>query len=556
MWSHRRRSCSTLLLLALLGAPPVVHAQPGNVEVTVLLSGGNPAMGAQVQLLNATVGTAIAAVTNVWGKAAFVTQLSGPHQVVARIIGQCVTKRNIDVAGGGVTSVTLWLCADAVEATNAPSTPIIAWLDYRADSPSPLTCRQDELREGSGGFAVGDNAVPPADAWGTCHGGVGILSSGRALAYYPASTAFPWTTANGDLFGAVLPTSLLHVPVTIYINTAFALDDTNKIRSLHIGTAQLTFAYSFAGLRLSGDAIAGGEPPIMDIRTISNSDVGAGCENVGKIRASSAAIYDAMRLNIYYVDEVSGSAARAGWSCAAFDAPEIIFIDLDEGMPTTLAHEIGHSLGLDRPVWGHTSTLGGFVRNAATTQEFNIMASATASAPQYFSVGQSVRMTLGDASWLNRLWPTSGATARSVQAQAGTTPLVTPCACREFTSTDDCPGISLDVSRTTIGTFSQMQNTNNLSCSVAVVPAAVSVGCTVAASQFVDATFFGEANLPSSGNAQWYVLTPEIVKVSVQTPIPPAKSRARITGIANGSGIVRAFADGSFATVAVTVSGC
>ncbi|MBL0172226.1 MAG: hypothetical protein IPP90_16175 [Gemmatimonadaceae bacterium] len=152
------------------------------------------------------------------------------------------------------------------------------------------------------------------------------------------------------------------------------------IRDIHLGEAMLVLQNSFAGIELVDDVNPAVEPQI-EFAPLHAGLLRGGCANASDIRAQSA-LYAAGRLNIYYlhdvVDETGGD--KAGYTCVTSDAPNIILMDVDTQQPNTLAHEIGHALGLFRPDWGHGEEYVGFYRSEGGDQ-YNVMAQGLPASP-------------------------------------------------------------------------------------------------------------------------------------------------------------------------------
>jgi hypothetical protein len=138
------------------------------------------------------------------------------------------------------------------------------------------------------------------------------------------------------------------------------------------------------------------------------------------------------KLNIYYVNDI-GDAIR-GLTCNASQNrhEDLVYVAWSWHSPTTLAHELGHSLGLLFPHDGHTEDLSGFDRT-------NVMASflddAHSAVRDHISLGQAFRMNVDAASWLNV--PASGP-LREASA------LRLACPCNPYVS-QPCPGLTVDV---------------------------------------------------------------------------------------------------------------
>ena len=119
------------------------------------------------------------------------------------------------------------------------------------------------------------------------------------------------------------------------------------------------------------------------------------CDDFAAI-ISKSATYDVNRLNVYLVKYYLESNWTPAYNCIDVLHPEIIFISWGYAnqQDPTLAHEIGHSLGLTHPLslWGHTIGVapfknGNFMWNGADITDV--------------SIGQLYAMTFSRDSWLN-----------------------------------------------------------------------------------------------------------------------------------------------------------
>ena len=506
----------------------------GGIMVTVLNGVTNaPFTGASVEIQ----GIMLTAVTDGSGVALFTDVLPGNQTVVVRVIGYCATTRIVPVQLGVTTLVTMWMCSDVVEASNAPSSNVIALMNVRLATGVGTACTFDRLRRGMGGASIGDNALDLAP---DCYGKVALLSPDHALTYVNTASAFPWSAGLGDVMRVDLHPKPLFVPVAFIIVGWTAVIE-SVVTSTQLANANALLQDSFAGIELTGDESGGTIPSIKKTTSVQATTIGKGCSNVDAIRADPA-LYQQGRVNVYVVPAViatSGGGA-AGESCFGSDAPEIIFLDVGHSNPFTFAHEVGHSLGLVRPQWGHTKGMKGF-RELAPDEPLNVMAGTEALSPRYFSVGQVARMHMAVESWANRVSGSASSTLRSREL-AGTL-VVAPCGCPETDRQQDCPALVTDVARP--GNVSASSG-DIYACDVSV-PATVNVVCPAKKTVPLEL-------LPVNAvaNVQWISLTPSIVTAKLSNVTQRA---GVLTGHAPGTGTVRAFADGSFRTVTVNVSG-
>jgi len=120
--------------------------------------------------------------------------------------------------------------------------------------------------------------------------------------------------------------------------------------------------------------------------------VGWGCSTVlrGAKASDPKSYYDSDRINIYVVQGVwdgSGSVLQ-GEQCG--DLPNVIYLSQKYAHSGTLAHELGHALGLLHPAsapWGKS--------------KLNLMVDGSDSTFNQLTAGQAVRTLLDSQSWVN-----------------------------------------------------------------------------------------------------------------------------------------------------------
>ena len=537
------------LVVALLPAPIVAcSAQMGSVTATVLDATGTPVGAAQVNV----VGTAIGSMTGSTGVAVLRNVPAGVQTVQSRRIGFCVSRQVVTVPAGGNVNVTLG-CADLVIPTNTSTSQLIGVLGAATDATGSAVCRSDVVLQGTGRLQVQGNATLTDAGGNPCRGTALLLAQDRAPLY--ANAGLPWTGTLGDVYPPAMATAKLRVPIRIYISdtalsTAEKVALTDRIRTIHLAHAGLVLDDSYAGIELVNSETAGGDPQIVDASTAEDVLAG-GCLNAKAIRTS--AFYSGAHINVYYLETIGGS--YAGYSCDTSDAPEIILIDHDQSAPYTLTHEIGHSLGLMRPDWGHSQLYEGFYYLSSGTgdQKLNVMAETSdlPSGARYFSVGQVAWMHLSNTSWLNRPSGSTSSTVRSRQPVTGFPIISTSCGCPETGEMLDCARLNVDIERPPAMKQGPVTGYNP-PCNVTATVASVSVckGDSVPAG----ASFSTAAKAPTNtGSRMWVSLDPSIATVSDASVIPSNTMSGVIVGVEVWTTRVRAYVSGSFAPIDVTV---
>ena len=121
------------------------------------------------------------------------------------------------------------------------------------------------------------------------------------------------------------------------------------------------------------------------------------CASAGTI-STAGGIYDPARINVYFVKNYRNQPnLTPAANCVDVGHPEIVFISWANNwvVSPTLAHELGHSLGLIHPLakWGHTDFNAAFPAG-------NLMANGAA--VTYASSGQLYAINFSTDSWLNR----------------------------------------------------------------------------------------------------------------------------------------------------------
>jgi hypothetical protein len=517
----------------------------------VLDAAGNPQPAIQVVIL----GTSIGAFTSASGVAVFSNVPPGSRTFRAVLLGQssCMWRREVDVPPEGTIAITL-SCADIVEVPNAWSSPLIGVLDLATGPAGSEVCTNDLLLAGTGRFVLPGNAKLSSSGGIPCHGAALLLAADRAPLY--ANSSMPWTATLGDVYSPMMSSTKLRAAARIVISDPALSDDEketleSEIRDVHLTLAGEVLDGSYTGIALVDDEATGGDPQIVFDASVATLLAG-GCLAAQAIRAKTS-IYDAKRINVYYVAKVyseDGGSSKAGYTCVASDAPNIIFVDSQEHAPYTLLHEIGHALGLSRPDWGHSTSYEGFYTTPAG-QKLNVMAETDElpSGVRYLSVGQIAAMHLGAESWLNRANPVDGSTVRTRQPIPGFPTVATSCGCPETQATIDCAALKTDIVRPGVA---QGPATWSMPCMVTAAMTTTSLCANK--STTTEAHFFTFNGLPtSSGSKMWVSLSPSVLK-AVAIGGSGNTTQGNLTGVSAGTAVVRIYVDGTYAPITVTVT--
>jgi hypothetical protein len=144
-----------------------------------------------------------------------------------------------------------------------------------------------------------------------------------------------------------------------------------------------------------------GTGPTTIVDAIRIAAVGSDCLAANALAAAgSPDNFTPNATNVYYVRDLGLS--ERGLACLHNDnrAEEIVYVSLDGHSETTLAHEVGHVLGLAFPNFGHALATQGL--DPVTNVMAEVLNSTTANGRFHFSLGQAFRMSLDDESWANQ----------------------------------------------------------------------------------------------------------------------------------------------------------
>jgi hypothetical protein len=269
--------------------------------------------------------------------------------------------------------------------------------------------------------------MPPLEESGGEESGVpwvAAFSVGDAMKLFDDIT---WTSA-WDMHTRALEPNLLTVPLKVW-------------RASSVDVAAVEDALLWAQVLYYENRVGIEFDWIIDTMDDENA-VGTNCANVNTLK-NDEDNYTVDAINIYFInqnftsDSLSDSSVdepdKHGYACYEQGAPEVIFMGTDHSNSTS-AHELGHSLGLNEPDYGHASPIAGF---ASETK--NIMVTGTVLRDR-FTVGQVFRMNVDQRAWINR------ETVAGSQIRTGTT---LDCACSPH-AVEPCPPQTLDFPATVL----------------------------------------------------------------------------------------------------------
>lgn len=133
--------------------------------------------------------------------------------------------------------------------------------------------------------------------------------------------------------------------------------------------------------------------------------IGDSCPHIERLLDASD-LRDRDRINVYWLHADQGSVW--GVNCAADFVPDVVYI-YNGSQLATLAHELGHVLGLRIPfpleglpcTWGHTNSIPGYMPCGSEFRFGNLMWDGSVKVA-HISLGQAFRMNFDSHSWLNR----------------------------------------------------------------------------------------------------------------------------------------------------------
>jgi len=295
----------------------------------------------------------------------------GAFEVIAVASGTSLADTSV------VTVTPLSTSPDAVKLSSQK--PAAAQAAVLIDGPRSGGCTNDDVFLGAGTVSVGNLLATST----VCPAEVATFSSGNAMMLdAPVST---WTDNGGDVRNEALAVPL-RVPLVIWVAAPVPSGAQKPLDDLK--DAAVLFSDNRAGIDFDTSINA-----VHSATTsVAQQAIGYGCANAAGLITS--AYYIESRLNVYYVDHIEPNLAR-GWTCVDRSAPGIIYVSINDRVNTTLAHEIGHALGLQIPFDGHTDPINGLdATNLMWSFQDVVVRENT-------TLGQAYRLNAERLSWLN-----------------------------------------------------------------------------------------------------------------------------------------------------------
>jgi hypothetical protein len=299
-------------------------------------------------------------------------------------------------------------------------------------------CLDGEVFEGSTAISVEDLVNPT-----TCPSEVAVFSREQAMTLQHPS----WSAAADRIQLDSGPP-----PLTVDLNVYVAVNDAKAARRTRADITRAVRLYreNRVGITFRVDHFDS-SPSAADRLAI-----GSGCRDVGALKRAGPPLFDPTRINVYVVQNVIAMKhgeeddTWRGYNCFKEGGENVIYVSVQWHSPTTLAHELGHALGL-RPPCGHTgyegdTTIAGFT---AVNIMWSGLSDTAGAAQSRFSLGQAYRMNASPKSWVNHVRGT-GATGRAIRTgETRSCPTVPPietdrCPPATPARNDPCPPLALD----------------------------------------------------------------------------------------------------------------
>lgn len=325
-------------------------------------------------------------------------------------------------AFGALTVVMIAVTAGLVAAPRAPEpdrvvfTNLASATDPGSVEPAVIysglldgACVQHEVRTGLG--SDGSIALGDVGTSGECPPRLYVLSRWRGA--WATSRAWGTTGQSGEVLRVALPDP---VPVRVHIFIVAAANNIDvTLFDLSVDHAVERFADLWTGVSLDVTPRREVTPRFgewVDPESTWANLIGSGCDSAWRLAHTAGAPYEPDALNVYLVNEVYddpvGYTCLKRWVVSSVttvpsmyhdvDAPNVIFLSYDFRF-TTLAHEIGHALGLYAPeaVSGHTNDE---VLSGMGFHPQNLMSKGLAYSVEEVTLGQAFRINYDLRSWL------------------------------------------------------------------------------------------------------------------------------------------------------------
>lgn len=245
-------------------------------------------------------------------------------------------------------------------------------------------------------LAVAGTADLGRDLAGSCPSGaeIAIFAAGREMKFLDSS---PWTVGGDEeTHDPLSPKWFRSVQVQVGVDA-----DTGNVEAwgkLQIQEAEELLDRNRAGI---GVEWVGHFEHKRDL-PITDAEAACGTASVNAMLGPAWDVTSDKLLFVLFVPEIGDEGK--GWACQpeAGWAGRVVFISWNGFTPSTLAHELGHTLSLRDPhlnfANGHTNPLQGFTRANLmwSSSDFRTRSNRT-----HLSVGQVYRMNLHPASLLN-----------------------------------------------------------------------------------------------------------------------------------------------------------
>lgn len=202
----------------------------------------------------------------------------------------------------------------------------------------------------------------------------------------PAGDDFLETAIAAGSMDITLP-SLTSIPLQIWlVGFSSQIDTMEEVRDRMLNKAFPIF--SVLGIGFTFDTVTAFLDPSALTPHCNSADV----------ISMNPAIYNATKINVYFVAHYGNiEGLTPAYNCWMKSHPEIAFLSWkNENLSDpTLAHELGHALGLIHP-----KALGGHTYGIDDFSEYNLMATNTDVTSA--TVGQLYAMNFSSDSWINR----------------------------------------------------------------------------------------------------------------------------------------------------------